>query len=183
MNQVEQPNVELVAEDEEFRVCTVNKYYLVSNYGRVYSLAKKVIKKPWKDVYYTVTLYNPEDKSQKTYRIHRLTALAWIPNPNNYPEVNHKTEDKYDNRVCMLEWCDHVYNSNYGTKNERCSKARSKTVYQYDLNFNLVRVWLGRVFIMKELGFCDKTIGYHCKHKNPYKGYYWFNEEIKQEVA
>lgn len=184
MYQAEQPNVALVAEDEVFRVCTVNKYYLVSNYGRVYSLLKNIIRRPYKDIYYTIMLYNPETKKKTSYRIHRLVAQAWIPNPYNYPEVNHKTENKYDNRVSMLEWCDHVYNNNYGTKNERCSISRSKTVYQYDLDFNLVRVWIGKIFIMKELGYCDKTIGYHCKHKNPYKGYYWLYEEIKQkEVA
>ena len=52
----------------------------------------------------------------KSYLVHRLVALAFIPNPNNYPEVNHKNEDKTDNRVENLEWCDRSYNINYGNR-------------------------------------------------------------------
>ena len=49
-------------------------------------------------------------------------AQAFIPNPNNYKEVNHKDEDKGNNRVDNLEWCDTQYNCNYGTRNQRHSK-------------------------------------------------------------
>lgn len=51
----------------------------------------------------------------KHEKIHRLVALAFIDNPNNYPHVNHKDEDKNNNSVSNLEWCDIKYNNNYGT--------------------------------------------------------------------
>ena len=50
---------------------------------------------------------------------HRLVALAFLPNPNHYPCINHKDENKLNNRVDNLEWCTHKYNANYGTRIQR----------------------------------------------------------------
>jgi hypothetical protein len=56
---------------------------------------------------------------RKSYSVHRLVAIAFIPNPLNLPEVNHKDESRTNNRVDNLEWCSRRYNSNYGTARER----------------------------------------------------------------
>lgn len=97
--------------------------YLISNQGRVFSLlTKKYLSVQQKDDgYLSIRLYNANGK-RKTETIHRLVALAFIENPNHYPEVNHKNEIKTDNRVENLEWCDHKYNINYGSRIERVSK-------------------------------------------------------------
>ena len=74
----------------------------------------------------------------KSYLVHRLVALAFIPNPNNYPEVNHKNEDKTDNRVENLEWCDRSYNINYSYQKQENKDCRGKMVAQYDKQGNLI---------------------------------------------
>lgn len=60
----------------------------------------------------------------KPYSVHRLVALAFIPNPNNLPQVNHKDENKTNNVAWNLEWCTPAYNMNYGTRNKRSSEAK-----------------------------------------------------------
>lgn len=91
--------------------------YKVSNYGRVLSLAKttirgrkydKILSASKKDNgYYTVSINGNNEY------VHRLVAKAFIDNPNNLNEINHKDEDKSNNRVDNLEWCTKSYNVSY----------------------------------------------------------------------
>ena len=101
--------------------------YQVSSLGRVKSLKdshdnyrEKILKPGNVRGYLHVNLY--KDTKRKTYRIHRLVAEAFISNPNNYEEVNHKDEDKTNNCVSNLEWCTREYNMSYGTINKRISE-------------------------------------------------------------
>ena len=64
-----------------------------------------------------------KDTMQKDFLVHRLVALAFIPNPENMPCINHKDECPSNNKKDNLEWCDRAYNNNYGTRNDRISKA------------------------------------------------------------
>lgn len=106
-------------ENEEWRYLEYAPDYLISNYGRVYSKRSGCVLKTW----YNHKGYKMVEIRigfrKKAMYIHRLVALAFIPNPYNYPEVNHKDEDKENNHVNNLEWCTSEYNSNYGTRNER----------------------------------------------------------------
>lgn len=99
--------------------------YCVSNLGRVksyrYPSKGKILKgKIDKDGYQRILLYS-EPGVRKMLAVHRLVAQAFIPNPHNYPIINHKDEDKGNNRADNLEWCTVLYNDNYG---ERTQKIR-----------------------------------------------------------
>lgn len=59
--------------------------------------------------YYTVTI------DRKCYRVHRIVAECFIPNPHNFAQINHKDENKQNNSVENLEWCDNRYNKTYST--------------------------------------------------------------------
>ena len=65
---------------------------------------------------------------QKTAYLHRLVAEYFVDNPNNYNEVNHKDENKCNNCADNLEWCEHHYNCNYGTRNIRSAEKATKPI-------------------------------------------------------
>lgn len=163
--------------------------YQVSNLGRVKSLArilndgriwKEKIIKPAKSGsgYMQVTLY--KNNIKKPFRIHRLVAEAFIPNPLNLPFVNHKDENKANNFVGTpennytdgnLEWCTREYNINYGTAIERISKTKtgiyntkkSKTVLQLEKDGSLVRIWPSVREVERQLGYKNSNIAACCR--------------------
>lgn len=97
--------------------------YQVSNLGRVKSLFRyKKILKQFEDNkgYLRVTLY--KNNKSKSIKVHKLVAEAFIPNPNNYDCINHKDENKTNNRVENLEFCSFYYNLMYGTRVQRIAK-------------------------------------------------------------
>lgn len=114
--------------------------YEVSNTGQV--RGKNGIRKPqetW-DGYQYVKLCRRGH--EKKYKVHRLVALAFIPNPLGLAEINHRDENKRNNHVLNLEWCDRVYNDNYGSRNNRAAesirKAKQKSVSCYDKSGNFI---------------------------------------------
>lgn len=78
--------------------------YQVSNYGRIWSVRSQKVLSPSKapNGYLRLNLYAPNHK-RKTESVHRLVALSFIPNPEEKPQVNHKNQNKEDNRVENLE--------------------------------------------------------------------------------
>lgn len=79
-------------------------YYIVSSLGRVYSVKKKLLKVPWltQRGYHEIALYRNTDR--KVWKVHRIVAVAFIPNPNHKPQVNHLDGNKINNRLDNLEW-------------------------------------------------------------------------------
>ena len=130
--------------------------------------------------YAYVNLYlNGKPKSIKT---HRLVAMAFLPNPENKPQVNHKDENPLNNCVENLEWCTASYNANYGTRNERMVQNRrsyklgnapkAKPVFCVELNktFDCAKraeqelgIW-GTSIIKVCKGKAKTTGGFHWKY-------------------
>lgn len=101
----------------------------------------------------------------KLVRSHRFVAEAFISNPDNHPEINHKSEVKDDNSVLSLEWCDSFYNNNFGTRNERIAKTKCKKVYQYTLDGTFIREWPSTVEVQRQLGYNQGNINSCCLGK------------------
>lgn len=89
-------------------------YYQVSNMGRVWSVRNQMYMKPSadKDGYLNVTLTAKNGK-RKNEKVHRLVALAFLDNPNGFPQVNHKDKIRNNNTLENLEWCSALYNITY----------------------------------------------------------------------
>lgn len=135
-------------------------FYQISSLGHVRNLAiysfkyNRVIQRKYprflrqettRDGYKRVVLSLYGKK--KKYSVHRLVASAFIDNPNNYPEVNHKDECTDNNRVENLEWCTAKFNSNYGTLPQRIKERllknhpTAKVVNQYDMDGRLLNTY------------------------------------------
>lgn len=150
--------------------------YQISNYGRVKSLKREVrcgkstriIKEKIKIIgnhnmgYQVVNLF----KESKCYPhlLHSLIAAYFIPNPNNYPEVNHKNGIKTDNRIDNLEWVTysmnikHAYDTGLREKKSPsqgklgAKNHLSKPIAQYDLTDNLIKKWSCSKEVWRETG-------------------------------
>lgn len=102
-------------------------FYQISNFGRVKSLCRTILKKgePYilkekmmtdkidKDGYHFIGLSKESDV--KWFKIHRLVAQAFLPNPQELPEVNHIDKNTHNNIVSNLEWCNRSYNSTHSS--------------------------------------------------------------------
>ena len=97
--------------------------YQVSNLGRIRNSRGKILK-PNKDHKGYMLIYLYKDGKRKTHKVHRLVAIAFIPNPENKKTVNHKDEVKTNNHVDNLEWMTTAENNSYGTRTERAASAK-----------------------------------------------------------
>lgn len=93
--------------------------YMVSSLGRIFSLRTHKMLKPKQTPAGYLRVSPCVDGVRKEYAIHRAVALAFIPNPDNKPTVNHINEDKTDNRVTNLEWATNAEQNVHGTRIER----------------------------------------------------------------
>ena len=130
---------------KEIWVNIFDDFYAVSNLGNVRAneryvqtktgirhLKEKLLKpEVIHDGHLRVVLSNASYK--KRFSVHRLVAKAFIPNPNNFPVINHKDENPANNCVENLEWCTAAYNNTYNNKHLRIGDAEGSDVYVFDL--------------------------------------------------
>ena len=180
-------------------------YYMVSNLGNVKSLERTVrngkgyrtvperIMKLQKNRNGYLSVILTKDGIIKRCTIHKLVAEAFLPNPQNYKEVNHKDENKENNIISNLEWCDRLYNMTYngrakkvgeklkGRKHseetiKKIAERLSKPVFSVNKESGLIMWWQSASEAGRILGITKQSICACCKGRK-YKsagGFYWF---------
>ena len=160
--------------------------YEVSNTGKIRRLATKGKPgsgnyarsaheiKPHKNNkgYLIVDLWQENKRKQKL--LHRVVAEAFIPNPKNLPEVNHKDENPQNCFSANLEWCTRLYNMNYGTFGARIAKSKGKCVKQCDQDGVVVNTFPSIMEAQRKTGISQGSIG-DCLHGRRKRagGYLW----------
>lgn len=170
--------------------------YQVSDLGRIKSLGRTITyangtSHPYKERvrknnthkngYKNVDLW--KDGRAKTFKVHRLVAQAFVPNPKNLSEVNHIDEDKENNKASNLEWVTPEYNTNYGTRGKRAGEKQKKTVLQFDIDGSFIKEYASAKEAAKQFGNKNVAmqIGECCRGtQKTAHGFKWkFKEETK----
>ena len=166
--------------------------YQISNVGRIKSLRRYVYNHFSKEKILTPVLTKKgylqirlsDGKRFKGYKIHRLVAQAFIPNPDNKPQVNHIDGNKLNNKVDNLEWCTGKENMIHAAKNKLLKDVSGnknpncKKINQFDLDGNFIKEWdsiyditnafkIDRHIITKCCTFkCKSACGYIWRYTN-----------------
>ena len=153
------------------QIRSFDRYVKYSN-GRIHLHKGKVLSPiKDKDGYLQVNLcYNGKIHQIK---VHRIVAQAFIPNPNNLPQVNHKDEDKTNNSVDNLEWCTVKYNNNYGSRKDKARDTAIKNGYWTGLRSGLSKKEYYQKYYQDNK---DKLREY-------YRQYYQKKKDTKYEVV
>ncbi len=146
-------------------------YYQVSNYGRVKSFRKAtrygakneyILKNAVANHgYCQVTLYTPSKREKHT--VHRLVAKAFVPNPYNLPQINHKDENVLNNRADNLEWCTPKYNNSYGTARFRMAITKGQMIDQFLPNGQFIARYACLSIASKFSGVSKRVIAAQCR--------------------
>ena len=118
-----------------------NGLYQVSDLGRiarVRSYGRRILKPTFGSISYP-TVHITFGNKRRRCTIHRLVAIAFIPNPDGLPQVNHKDENPANSSATNLEWCTEIYNHRYGTCRERGHAKISHRITFLGVEYNSIR--------------------------------------------
>lgn len=162
--------------------------YEVSNLGRIKSLSRiirantcgkriipeRILSNSINGSGYCIVVLCKNGK-HKSLSVHRIVAETFIENPKKFNEVNHKDENKQNNNVENLEWCNQKYNANYGTGVERCRKKKFKRIVMIDLKTSsILKTFESALQAESITGISRKNISNVClKIRKSAGGYYW----------
>ncbi len=166
--------------------------YEISNLGRIKNIQTNHILRMTNRYggYFSIILYDKTHK--RSTRIHREVAKAFIPNPNNYPCVNHKDLNKQNNCVTNLEWCTYSYNtkdamnkgvdimSGFNKYNKNKFYNKYGNIYQLNKNKNVINIFKTLDEAYDKTGVCKRNILQVINHQEGRKqagGYIWVSEK------
>lgn len=142
-----------------------------SNYSQPYTVKGHILAQAFNVGGYKIA-HLSVNGYKKCLRVHRLVAMAFIPNPDNLPQINHKDEDKTNNRVDNLEWCSSNYNLSYGSRLERISKSVSKPVVMVSKDGKDLRTFKSIKDAHDNTGASNGNIWAVCNGRRNYAGGY-----------
>lgn len=152
--------------------------YQISNLGNVKSFPRKgthtikerIIKFTKSNKGYCIAVLK-NNYVQKALSVHRLVAQAFIPNPDNLPQVNHIDGNKLNNCVDNLEWCTNKQNRKHASKNHLLF---TRHINQYDLDGNFIKEWYSVMEASKFYDINCNSLRSACRSKKGiYKGFIW----------
>lgn len=168
----------------EWRIIEEDTNYMISNTGLVKRISTNhILTFNNKKRYYTVALHH--DGVRKDRYVHRLVALAFLPNLNNLKYVNHKDHNTHNNTIENLEWCTSSENARHSYENKRREleyktvrkeaikkmiDSTKKQVLQYDLNMNLLNIFESGAEASRQTGVNSKGISLVCRGKRKTAG-------------
>lgn len=157
--------------------------YSVSNYGRIINHnTNKILRLTSSSGYWGINLYKKQDgvTIRKFKGVHRLMGLAFIPNPENKPQINHKDGNKLNLKLSNLEWntssenTQHAYDNGLTHLKTGADSPNAIPIDQYTKDGEYIKTWGGATCVLNELGINKSNIIQCCKgNAKSAGGYTW----------